>query len=398
MGNNYELELLSKLVEIDTNAQTKTGYAACSEVIRTEAEKLGLKVRVYDSAELASDKISRPNLVIDLDVGASERVILSTHYDVVPAGQGWIHEPFKLTIEGNRAYGRGASDNKAGIAMALGALRELKEKENSRVNISLLVSPDEEVGGELGVGYLVEKVKIRADGAIILDSGPDMVSIGASGAVWGKVIVRGLQGHAGYPHLAKNAIELALPLLNDLAKYAKIRQKVRSKLPAPPTAPKKRVWGRFSITMLCAGEKENVIPGECEARFDLRICPDEDNEKARRALSNYFEKICKKHKCDAKLEFASRRVSNYYTDPKHPLVKALSFAARQVVGKVPIACELGGNDGHYFAKVGIPVVSYGPIRNDCNVHGKDEFVYINDLDLVKKVLVQLCTNWTYITK
>jgi succinyl-diaminopimelate desuccinylase len=398
MNSQYELELLSKLVEIDTNAQTKTGYVACSEVIRTEAEKLGLKVRVYDSVKLASDKMNRPNLVIDLDVDDSERIIFSTHYDVVPAGQGWIHEPFKLTIEGNRAYGRGASDNKAGIAAALGALRELKTKGNSQVNVSLLVSPDEEVGGELGVGYLVEKVKIRADGAIILDSGPDVVSIGASGAVWGKVIVRGLQGHAGYPHLAKNAIQLALPLLNDLARYAKIREKVRSRLPAPPTAPKKTVWGRFSITMLRAGEKENVIPGECEARFDLRVCPDEDNEKAKQALINYFEKIREKHKCDAQLEFMSKRVSNYYTDPKHPLVKALSLAVKQVVGKVPIAADLGGNDGHYFARAGIPVVSYGPIRNDCNVHGKDEFVYINDLDLVKRVLIQLCTNWTHLTK
>jgi len=398
MSKNYELELLSKLVGIDTNAQTKTGYAACSEVIRIEAEKLGFKVRVYDSAKLAPDKMSRPNLVIDLDVGASERIILSTHYDVVLAGQGWSHEPFRLTIEENRAYGRGASDNKAGIVAALSALRELKVKGNSRVNVSLLVSPDEEVGGELGVGYLVETVKIRGDGAIILDSGPDVVSIGASGAVWGKMIVRGLQGHAGYPHLAKNAIELALPLLNDLAKYAKIREKVHSRLPAPPTAPKKKVWGRFSITMLRAGEKENVIPGECEARFDLRVCPDEDNEKARRALSDYFEKIRKKHKCDAQLEFTSKLASNYYIDPKHPLVKALSVAARQVVGKVSIAADLGGNDGHYFARAGIPVVSYGPIRNDCNFHGKDEFVYITDLDLVKKVLVQLCTNWTHSTK
>jgi succinyl-diaminopimelate desuccinylase len=398
MGSHYELELLSKLVGIDTNVHTKTGYAACAEVIRTEAEKLGLKVRIYDSAKLATDKMSRPNLVINLDVGASERVILSTHYDVVPAGQGWSHEPFKLTIEGNRAYGRGASDNKAGIASAVGALRELKAKGSSRVNVSLLVSPDEEVGGELGVGYLVEKVKIRADGAIILDSGPDVVSIGASGTVWGKVIVQGLQGHAGYPHLAKNAIELALPLLNDLAKYAEIREKVLSRLPAPPTAPKKRIWGRFSITMLRAGEKENVIPSECEARFDLRVCPDEDNEKARQALLNYFEKIRKKHECDAQLEFMSKRISNYYTDPKHPLVKALSFAVGQVVGKVPVAADLGGNDGHYFARAGIPVVSYGPIRNDCNFHGKDEFVYINDLDLVKKVIIQLCANWTPLTK
>jgi succinyl-diaminopimelate desuccinylase len=50
---------------------------------------------------------------------------------------------------------------------------------------------------------------------------------------------------------------------------------------------------------------------------------------------------------------------------------------------------LGGNDGSFFAKNGIPVVCYGPIRNDTNFHGVDEFVYLEDIKNVRDVIFDL---------
>jgi len=389
-----EVEFLSKLVKIDTNAQTKVGYTSCARLIEREANKLGLKTRVYDAVRETPDKKPRPSVVVDLDVGSKNTILLVTHYDVVPPGTGWKYDPFKLTIEKGRAFGRGSSDDKGSIVAALGALRHLGTR--SKINLSLVASPDEEVGGEFGIGHLLDHKYIDGDGAVILDASPDMVSVGASGVIWGRIVVKGKQGHAGYPHKAHNAIEAALPFLNDLREYSKIREKVRSRILAPPRSPHKYIWGRFSLTVLKAGEKENIIPGICEARFDLRVCPDEDYSTAKRDLKEYFDRLVSKHKIDASLEFPKHRFSNYYTDAKHPLVKNFQKAASIAAKKRLMICgELGGNDGHFFARKGIPVISFGVSRIECNFHGADEFVYLKDIKLVEKTVINFAKNWTF---
>jgi len=388
-----EIDFLSRLVEIDTDSNTKTGYLACADVIKKEAESAGLKTEICDCLEVIPDKKPRPNVIVRLDVGAQETVLLAAHYDIVPAGTGWRHDPFKLIVEGDRAFGRGASDDKSAIVCAMGALRELKDK-TPKVNVVLVASPDEEVGGELGLGYAVSHANLRGDAAVILDASPSFVSIGASGILWGRVIIKGKQGHAGYPHLAQNAIDNAIPFLERLSKYSKIRERIRSRIQAPPGSLHKQIWGRFSITMLSAGEKENIIPGECEARFDVRVCPDENYERAKRNLARYFEKLRSSQKVKATLEFTQQTPSNYFTDPKHPIVSRFSRAANDAFERrIPVAGELGGNDGHFFSKAGIPVVSFGPIRDDCRFHGVDEFVYLKDIGLVKKTLVNLVSSW-----
>lgn len=393
MELSREIDFLSRLVEIDTDSNLKTGYSACADIIKNEAESVGLRTEIYDSVEVSPDKKPRPNVIARLDAGARETILVATHYDVVAAGTGWRHNPFKLIVEGDKAFGRGSADDKGAIVCAMGALRELKTMA-PRANVVLLACPDEEVGGELGLGYAVNHAKIRGDVAIVLDASPSVVSMGASGILWGKVIVRGKQGHAGYPHLAQNAIDEAIPFLEALSKYSKIRERIRSKILAPPGSPHKQIWGRFSLTMLSAGEKENIIPGECEARFDMRVCPDEDYERAKRNLEKYFKKLRSKQRVKATLEFTQQTPSNYFTDPERPIVTRFSRAASEAFGRrIPVAGELGGNDGHYFAKVGIPVVSFGPIRDDCRFHGVDEFVYLRDIELVKRALVNLVCNW-----
>jgi len=389
-----ELDFLSRLVEINSDANLKSGYVECADLIRKEADNIGLKTEVHDSGDLSSDKKPRPNVVARLDSGAKQTILLSAHYDVVPAGAGWQHEPFKLTVEGGKAYGRGAADDKASLAAAIGALRELKETKQ-RANVVLLASPDEEVGGELGLGYLVNHIKVRGDAAVIVDAAPTIISIGASGILWGKISVKGKQGHAGYPHTAENALERAIPLIASISKYANVRERVRSKIDSPPGSPRKRIWGRFSVTMLHAGTKENIIPGDCEARFDLRVCPDEDYERAQKQFTRYFERMRSLYKVNATLEYTLQNSSNYLTDPKHPLVTRFSKAAEKAFGRrLPVAGELGANDGHFFAKVGIPVVCFGPIRDECNFHGVDEFVYLKDIELVKRTLVNLIRDWS----
>jgi succinyl-diaminopimelate desuccinylase len=385
---DYELRLLSRLVEINTESVPKKGYSECASVIVEEAEKNSLTTEIVDGEKGAKDGLPRPNVIVTLDSGSDTTVLLESHFDVVPPGTGWKYPPFKLTVEEGKAYGRGTADNKAGIAAVMGALRQLSN-EKLDVNLKLVAGVDEEIGGRYGVDYVMSDWGLKGDAALIVDAGPESLFLGASGIIWGKIMVKGKQGHAGYPFKAKNAIEEAMKLIDCFENYEKLVEKKESTLHAPAGSPRKFVWGRYSVTMIRAGEKENVIPGICEFRFDRRLLPEEPLEKAERELMDFFKIALDETGCEASLELVNRQ-QGYCTSSDLGFVQTVSEVIQKTTGqRLPFAAELGGNDGSFFAKNGIPVVCYGPIRADTRYHGVDEFVHLQDIKNTRDMVVNL---------
>ncbi len=394
-GLDYEINLLRKLVEINTTvtADSRKGYEECSEIIRLEAQQLGLGTEVLNGQSVTIDGEPRPNVVITLEGTSDVDLLLVTHLDVVPADPSkWKTPPFQLRIINNRAYGRGAADNKSNITAALGAMGELAKGE-PEITIKLLVTVDEEVGGRAGIGYLFNDVGIRGNAAVVVDSAPDYISIGASGALWGRLVVRGIGGHSGHPEKADNAIYRATEFIGKLKEFNRDVSRIRSKLRAPPTAPYPHVHGRFTITMIKAWEKENIIPGECEIRFDRRLIPEENPQQAEDTLRQYIENLANKQNTVVEDFEIISRVQGYHTNADHPFVQHFASIVRTITGQtLPISAELGGNDGALLAKVGIPVVSYGTIRDDTNYHAHNEFVYLEDIKIVRDILKTLGTS------
>lgn len=387
----YEINVLKKIVSYNTDSVTKSYYRECAEAIAEEAEKIGLKTEIYDARNKAKDGLPRPNVVATLDVGASKTILCIAHYDIVPAGNGWKYDPFKLTVEGGRAYGRGAADDKSAIATLLGAAKKVGK--SAKMNMKILATADEEVGGELGLGYLINDVGIGGNEALIVDAGTEILSIGASGIVSGTITVKGIQGHAGYPHKALNAVEGLCKLVTNLEKFKNFRENKLSKFDAPPGSYKPKVWGRFSVTMLQAGMKSNIIPGSATATFDMRLLPEEDEDKARMELEEFISKVDlgdSRYKVELNISLSG---GNYFTDPSLPLVQNFRAAIEKVTGKtIPIAAELGGNDGRYTSAKGIPTICYGPIRNDTNFHGVNEFVWLEDIKSVRDAICWYLTH------
>lgn len=384
----YELHLLSKLVECNTDAQSKLEYDQCAEILVQEAKANALTVEVINGRKGARDGVSRPNVIVTLDTGSDTTLLLETHFDIVPPGPGWIHPPFNLTVTKDRAYGRGAADNKGGIVAAYGALRQLVN-EDIDLNISLIASVDEEIGGQYGVDYVLNHNALTGDAALVLDAGPERLSVGASGILWGTISVEGIQGHAGYPFKADNAIDRAMSLLHALQPYRERVNQKTSQLFAPPNALHEFIWGRFTVTMIHAGEKENIIPGHCEIRFDRRLLPEETVHEAEQELQNFFERAKSSVECNASLDITTR-LSGYLTSSEHPFVQVVKEQIESLKGHpIRLAGELGGNDGSFFAKHAIPVVCYGPIRSDTNYHGVNEFVYLDDLRITRDLILNL---------
>ena len=141
--------------------------------------------------------------------------------------------------------------------------------------------------------------------------------------------------------------------------------------------------------MFKAGEKENVIPGTCEVRFDRRLLPEESLEQAEKELRSFFDRAVEKAGCEAELELTNR-LRGYQTSQDLVFVQTVSENIKKTTGySPPFGGELGANDGSFFAKNGIPVVCYGTIRNDTRYHGVDEFVYLEDIRNARDLIINL---------
>jgi succinyl-diaminopimelate desuccinylase len=349
--------------------------------------ELGLNVEIFDPMEKVGDGKPRPNVIGTLDRGAEKTLGLVTHYDIVPPGSNWTKDPFELTVKGDKAYGRGAADDKSAIAICLGAIKLVMD--TAKLNVKLIVSPEEEIGGKWGIGYIMDEVGLRFDLGVVVDSMPNFISIGASGVFFGEIKVIGKQGHAGYPHRADNPIPKLAKLIIAFNKFVKIREHKLSIINAPPGSPKKKAWGRISFTMIGGGEKENIIPGEAWTKFDMRLLPEEDPDEARLELLTFFNKTKEDLKINAKLSFGNCS-GGYLTKPSEPLVRRFKDSTAFVFGSpLPVAASLGGDDGKFLSNKKIPVLSYGAIAEDSHFHGVDEFVRLKDLKNVRDVFVHL---------
>jgi len=393
------VEELCKLVRVRSEVTVaedgrilRSNYDEAVKAVVQLAEKGGLEAEVVE-LEAVGGRV--PAVLVE-GPGAGPSLALVSHYDVVPARGPWRlggveYDPYDPRVVDGRVYGRGAADDKSAIVASLAALAELAEEGGPlRYKPSVVVTGDEEVGG-LGVRALLD-AGYRWDRAIILDAGAEYVSVGASGVVFGWIRVRGRSGHAGYPHRAVNPVEGAVRLAHELlSTYKPHRASKLSRFGAPPGSPVPRVWGRFSLTIfkLAPGEpeKHNRIPSEALLGFDVRLLPEEGLEEALSELYSFVSSASAKLGVEA--EVTAWGQPGWYAKDEE-FVREVVGAARRayravgIEGEVGVAAELGGNDGTFFDAVGIPVVAFGAIRSESNVHSENEFVHVRDLLMLKE--------------
>jgi len=380
MGTDYIVNLLLELVKIDTNSLERKNYNQIVELISREAEKIGCVVkRIVDSKGIPHLKITLPRAPKN-----AKRIVFLTHYDVVPPGEGWSFDPFSPFIKDGKLFGRGASDNKSSIAAGLGAFKEIIEEGiNPRVYPILIVAGGEETGESAEFFR-----SIQGDVAVVLDVGPEGLSIGASGAVRGEVVVKGKQSHSAYPYRGINAIYQAFKLVKFLEEYGKkLEETIRSKYAAPEHYD--RVPARLNVTMIKGGVAPNIIPAECEITIDRRTIPEEKAETVARELKEKIEEFASKNEIE--VEVKTKALIDAWVTKNEEIIGKFREILKEIMGEDPrIVVELGGTDGvHLIDRM--PVIQFGALRSENNIHGKDEFVYIKDLivvkDFIKKVIL-----------
>jgi succinyl-diaminopimelate desuccinylase len=150
------------------------------------------------------------------------------HTDVVPAGplEKWHTPPFEPTIKDGMLHGRGAADMKGSLAaMVVATERFVAEHPDHKGSIAFLITSDEEgpfINGTVRVIDTLEARNEKIRWCIVGEPSStaqvgDVVKNGRRGSITGDLLVRGVQGHVAYPHLADNPIHKAAPALAELA-------------------------------------------------------------------------------------------------------------------------------------------------------------------------------------
>lgn len=220
----------------------------------------------------------RPNVKITYK-GTDAKATLGfvgCHLDVVPANpENWKLDPFKLTVKGDRLYGRGTTDCLGHVALMTMLFGELARRKPilKRTIVALFIASEE--GGPPGVGVdMVVKhkkiVELHNGPVYWVDSADSQPCVGTAGSIRWHLKVKGHQFHSGLPHNGINALELGMEAVAEIQKRF---------YKAFPPHPDEKVWN-FSCPstmkptqMECAKGSLNILPPNCTISGDVRLTP-----------------------------------------------------------------------------------------------------------------------------
>jgi acetylornithine deacetylase/succinyl-diaminopimelate desuccinylase-like protein len=167
-GVRKDLEDLVRIESVSADPARKAEVQRSAEAVRALFGAEGFAARIASAHEG-----SAPAVIAHKDgPEGAPTVLLYAHHDVQPEGEHdqWDSPPFEPTERGDRLYGRGAADDKAGIAAHLAAIRALGD--DLPVGVTVFVEGEEEVGSETLPELLEQnKADLEADVIVIADSG-----------------------------------------------------------------------------------------------------------------------------------------------------------------------------------------------------------------------------------
>ena len=387
------IDFLRELVRIPSVNGRDTEYLL-AERIQVEANQLGLE------SQLVAFEPERPNILVTYGAGA-ERFALIGHMDTVAEGdpKSWSSPPFAAEINDGRIIGRGAADNKAGIACGLYTLcllRDLKLIDPSRQQAVVAGVVDEESGAcsALGVRHLLDSGALQARGAIYAYTS-DIVCIGHRGLIRLELIARGESIHAGvaewHNHVHGGNAVMAL---------AELLLKLES-LNIPATAPPGFDHLGFTVTpgtIFSGGSFPSIVPDSAKAIVDIRLLPGQSSASV---LELVREQIRDVEKNRSRISFhvqVTVDIPGAYSRKDHPLALIAQDYTEAMTGRRWETAAAGpANEGYMLIGAGIPTLcGFGPTGG--NPHAPDEWVEINSLPATVAMFAGIVHNYLNLPK
>lgn len=326
------------------------------------------------------------NLVVRRKYGEGRTIAMNAHGDVVPPGEGWTHDPYGAEIEDGRLYGRASAVSKCDMSTYTFAVRALEAvAAPRRGGVELIFTYDEEFGGELGPGWLLQRGLTKPD--LLIAAGFSYQVVTAhNGCLQMEVTVHGKMAHAAIPESGIDALQGAVAILAALyaqnQRYKSIRSQVKG-----ITHP------YLNVGLIEGGTNTNVIPGKVVFKLDRRMIPEENSAEveaevrrviaeAAAAMPGITVEIRRMLMCEALKPLPGNA----------PLVEALQRNASEVFGE-PI--ETSGTplytDVRLFGAAGVPAAIYGAGPRtvlESNAKRADEHIVLEDLRRATKVVAR----------
>jgi acetylornithine deacetylase/succinyl-diaminopimelate desuccinylase-like protein len=367
-------------------------------------------------------------------------LLLMGHTDVVPVTpSGWQRDPFAGDLVDGIVWGRGAIDMLNLTATMAVATRRLRKSDwRPRGTLIYLAVADEEAGGFLGAGHLVEHHAdaVKCDYVITESGGVPIptksghtlkVTVGEKGGNWRRLVVHGTPGHGSRPFRTDNALVTAAKVIQRLAEYrpmARILDAYRGYIESLDLEPgltealldPDRVWETardldnlalareahacthttFSPNIAHGGTKVNVIPDRVDIDVDIRSLPGIEQHEVeamiREALGSLADRVTVETPPD-------RKRGGSVSPADTPLMAAISRVARRMMpdSRVVPAMTTGGTDAKFFRWKGIPAYGFGlhstriPYTEyPLMFHGHNERVDTESLKLSAEMWEALC--------
>ncbi|WNI14824.1 M20/M25/M40 family metallo-hydrolase [Actinacidiphila sp. ITFR-21] len=429
-GEDEVVDLCSELIRIDTSNygdHSGPGERAAAEYVAEKLAEVGLEPRIFESHKGRASTVAR----IEGEDRSRPALLIHGHTDVVPANaDDWTRDPFGGEIADGCVWGRGAVDMKDMDAMTLAVVRDrLRTGRKPPRDIVVAFLADEEAGGTYGARFLVDKHPDLFEGvteaigevggfSFTVDENLRLylIETAQKGMHWMRLTVDGTAGHGSMTN-KDNAITELCEAVGRLGRHEfplRITKSVRGFLdelsdafgveldPGDMEETLARLGGIAKMigttlrntaapTMLGAGYKVNVIPGQATAHVDGRFLPGYEEEFLA-DLDRVLGPRVKRESLhsDKALE----------TDFDGKLVEAMQSALRAedpIAKAVPYMLS-GGTDAKSFDDLGIRCFGFAPLQLPPELdfagmfHGVDERVPVDGLRFGVRVLDRFIEN------
>ncbi|MEY8351795.1 M20 family metallopeptidase [Lachnospiraceae bacterium 54-53] len=267
------MELLNRLVSFNTTSPPGNERPAALYL----ADVLGSYGFQCEVQELGGN---RANLIAEMGEGPGPELMFNGHLDVVPAHGQWRWDPFAVTRDRGRLYGRGTADMKGGIAaMCEAAIRMAGKGGPERGRLKLLFVADEECSNLGTMKYL--EAHPAPDYAVIGEPTDLKTAIAHRGVSRDYIDLHAPSRHAALPAKGMDSMKKAgLALL--AAETMNLELKAMSHEVLPPPS--------ISVTMIHGYEKDNVVPQTVRLLLDFRILPGMSRSQVEKILKEGLEK------------------------------------------------------------------------------------------------------------
>jgi len=320
--------------------------------------------------------------------GANRTFGFNGHTDVVPLGDedAWTMPPFGAEIKDGYLYGRGSTDMKSGVAAFAAAAVDFVTETPPDGAVVLAITGDEEGEALHGTTALLDWMAANNEAMTVCLVGEptcpnvmgEAMKIGRRGSLTAFFEVTGQQGHAAYPHRAKNPMPAMVRLMDVLS--ARVLDEGTDHF--DPSSLQ-------VLTIDTGNPATNVIPAQTEATVNIRFNDTHSAAELTRWMQQEADKVAAEF--GVKVGMQARITGESFVTPPGELSDLIGKAVEAETGRKPDLSTSGGTSDARFVKHHCPVVEFGLVGK--TMHQVDERVAVAQIEQLRAIYKRILADY-----